>query len=294
MTATPTHPLRLRKLNRDKRLQLARLASEKFRCLDLRAIETAAYDRLSEILERDAHSTPKKELTVLEKYRYLATVEKIHLPYDLCFRENGERKFTRPDGVEVTREGGKTRSIRRPGDDEHELPRFSSWGAAHSFDPTRRTDTCYTAPQATVALKKPARLPGRHDLHKGEVTFKDNRGWKEREETGTKLSFDMIRSTFLSADVMPALIAYYVAAETRIVEERRLIAAAVKVLASCDLYGQVLDFWPEAAEIEDKLFDDVIPNAFSLVPLSDDDKAALCRNMASRGVASPICERRAA
>ena len=49
------------------------------------------------------------------------------------------------------------------------------------------------------------------------------------------------------------------------------------------------------AGLEEKLFEpSVLPNTFALVALSDEDKAALCANMASRGVTGGLCSRQAA
>lgn len=293
MPSTAEHPMRLKKLNRDRRLMLAKLAAERFRCTDLRAVEEAAHARLSAILERDANRVSAKEIAVLEKHGFAREIRGFRLPSDLTFRETGERTFKRPDGVEVKREGGETRSVKRPEKDEYELPRFASWDQALKTSVNRPGPggNDYRAEASQVKLKKAIRLPGSGSVgDDGTVYIIDAQRHNNRAQ-GSRLDCQCINGSFLSDDVLPAMVAFYVAADARICEERRLIVAAVKVIASCDLYGQVLDFWPEAAEIEEKLFEGVLPNAFSLVALSDDDKAALCRNMASRGVESPICHR---
>jgi hypothetical protein len=85
--------------------------------------------------------------------------------------------------------------------------------------------------------------------------------------------------------------ALYVAANLRVETEGKMAMAACRLIHASSYYQQILEFWPEAAEIEGDLFEDRLPSAVSLVTISDEDKALLCRNMRSRGVkGSDLCK----
>lgn len=286
MATRPAQPITLRKINRDSRFKMAKLAVLKFRSLPLREIEEQAKTKLIDILYRDATAIPKKEIEVLRKHRFVREISGFTPPLELTVQEEGEREFKRPDGVVVKRVGGETRTIKAPRDDDYELPYFDTWNQALNIAPARRTETY--GRRVDLKLPKMVELPGERS------GFDNGVGFMRSESRSYKgITIDNLNTDFMSTDVMPAMKAYYVATDARIDAERRLICSVIKVIASCDTYGQVIDFWPEVTEIEGDLFG-ALPPAFSLVVLSDEDKAALCANMGERGVKSANCSRIAA
>lgn len=294
-TATP--PIGSRKLNQSHRLRMANLATERFRSPKDRELEAAARQNLIDTIYAAATAIPKRELEVLKKHGYLIEVKGFDLPGYLTMQDAGTREFELPDGTKVVREGGKTRSIRRPYMETNELPgHFPSWVKATQMTPDRSDKTDYYDKNDRITLPKPVWLPGDTVLSDGHHDISDATSRNSRSDKEITRKFDVrgLQSAFLDANCLTAMAAYYAEADRRITTERRLICAAIKVIASCDVYGQALDFWPEVAELESSLFSDVIPNAFSMVTLSDEDKAMLCSNMGERGVTSAICERRAA
>lgn len=281
-------PIGARKLNREIRYKMAKHAVEKFRRPDLREIEAGARQNIVNLFVRDALAIPKSEIKALERHGFARSKESLTLPYEITVADKVDRTFEKPNGETVTRPSGKGRTVRAPCGREEEidrdLPRFTSWHYAEMVRLERSNDS-----YAHQVLKFGRSIIVPSDGHGTDLYLR----WTPEQRVGFTL--DSTTTLFLSTDIAPAITAYFVAADERIMAERRLICTAIKIIGSCATYGQVVDAWPEVAEIEEKLFEpSVLPNAFALVALSDEDKAALCANMASRGVTGGLCSRQAA
>jgi hypothetical protein len=287
-----------RKLNSGHRLKMARLAVERFRVPELRGGEADAKTALVKAFLVAQDRIPGAELRVLEAHGYAQTVSRLEVPTYLFVKPSGSRDLERPDGVVVTREGsGKVRVVFKPGSDEYELPRFETWSDALKCVVDRGDG--YGRQAEPIRLPREVLVPG--TMSPGEVRLVTRDSATARDvvadssqtavSRANALSLDNSRTPdFVTPDLQSAVLAYFAAADARILAERRLIVAAIKVISSCTTYGQALAFWPEVEELEESLFGaQPLPPSLALVAISDEDRLALCQNMTSRGLDSSVC-----
>ncbi|MBO6509738.1 MAG: hypothetical protein JJ979_14895 [Roseibium sp.] len=100
---------------------------------------------------------------------------------------------------------------------------------------------------------------------------------------------------FLNQKVREAVLKYLEACDVRTRTEYALQKAIFSVIDSAKKFTEIVDVWPEAAEVMDDLFPTQLEKGMSLIPADENVKKLLCANMQSRGIVSPLmCEAGAA
>ena len=253
---------------------LYRMARERFVEPELRAKEEALLKSATASLRDDAEQV-QKDLPVLRRYLRTATISVVH------FNANGlkvegpleDREFELPNGDKVVRQSKASRTLDGltivPNIDTTNVQRFLS---AAGIDFAR-------GPSVKIPIGGAFEVPCNHATtiyvhgYNGEHLIAEENAWiSKRSLVSVKFYLDAL--------------------ETRVRAEFDLLRAMCKLIRGSKTWGEMVEVWPEAKEFEDQVFGDApIPKSRSLaVVLQDHERAALCRNMAGRGVAAPLCE----
>jgi hypothetical protein len=122
-------------------------------------------------------------------------------------------------------------------------------------------------------------------------------GWVHNPVAPVVLRLDGVTSECerVMKSIMPATFAAIKrleeAAEVRHENRAELVKSMVEIIRQCKTLDELVEQWPEAGELRSALFPDA-PSAGSLAVVTPEKRAALCRNMASRGIdtsAVPMC-----
>ncbi|MCK1543343.1 hypothetical protein IVB12_15615 [Bradyrhizobium sp. 179] len=276
-----------RKLTNSQKMKLAKLAWTKFIDPKLRTKEEKARQHVVEAILAGAKAITAVELKALRKFDMTQTFRYVDAPYQLRI-QTGEKEFTVGDKT-VTRP--ETQLISRPRDWDQFTPismKTAMSGGFEVYESERYLNYGKTSPiDLGQVIEVPAygghfaSLDGEQILD-GQV---DHNG-----STGAE-KFYFHYSPFMTPKIDAAFRAYFQIARERAETEGKMAMTACRLINASTHYQQILEFWPEAAEIEGDLFEDRLPSAVSLVTISDEDKALLCRNMRSRGVkGSDLCK----
>lgn len=270
MPAKTTRPGLRRKLSASHRIRLFNYAMIKFTDPALRAVEEQAREALVASLLGDYDRVLLPHMEVLDRFAMFNSKERLNLPFEISEVVTGPRTFDMPDGSTVTRPASETYLHARPAELDIKLYRISdiqayaagSW-PRDNYGQERRPKTQY------LELGRPIKTRGA-DLG----ALKDDK-CKE--------------FVWVSLETRAALLAYFKAAKARLEAEDTLRRAIAAMILSANLFGELVVFWPEANDLLDDLFAEVILPNQALVAINDDQKALLCQNMAGRGVESALC-----
>jgi hypothetical protein len=278
-----------RKLNNAQKMKLAKLAWQKFIDPKLRVKEMKAQHSVKDAIVAGATAITAVELKALRKFNMTQTFRYVDPPYQLRV-QTGEREFVVGDKT-VTRP--ETALLGRPRDWDQFVPFSMKAAVSGGMDGSSYEGERYltTGKCSKIDLGQVVELPafGGHfsAIHGDQVLDGqvDHNG-----STGAE-KFYFHYSPFMTPKIDAAFRAYFQIARERAETEGKMAMTACRLINASTHYQQILEFWPEAAEIEGDLFEDRLPSALSLVTISDEDKALLCRNMRSRGVkGSDLCK----
>lgn len=272
-----------RRLKNDHKGILFALATEKFVERELRKQEDFAAADFAESLVDDYKATAGPvAIESMTKLGLLRKHGEIVMPEWIPVMSIG-KTFERPDGVEVTREDRYV-SLAAPlqrvmntqmadclvlfvrGEDR---PRWNSGYRGWMRDQVRR-----------VELRKRIDFPG----HALNITFE---AFKAGEEPDVVPRVNGNVAGWLSEETVDLLRVYFEAGHARAAAENELWRIIGKIILQAKFFEEVLDYWPGAIELEEKLFPARPLN--QLIALSAEDKSKLCVNLASQGVAAPAC-----
>lgn len=258
---------RNRKLNQTQKLKLARLAYERFIDPKARAAEDKAQAALVAAVTKASKALTPVDWKSLRKVGMVAEVDKIGLAYHILI-ETGTNSFQVGD---KTVERPKSEGFYRPYERANPTPSTIYEAVAGKTNNDKYIDT--------IDIGQKLQWPATY-ANCGELKFDSTSG--------------VIRikgSNYMPDYVLAALKKFYLAAHGRRQAELTLGKTASKLINASTHFDQILEFWPEAKEIEAELFEARLPKAMSLVTISDEDKAALCVNMKTRGVkGSDLCQ----
>jgi hypothetical protein len=271
-----------RKLTANQKLKLAKLAWQKFIDPKLRDKELKArqgvIDAIMHAAERIADDIP-----TLRRHGMSHSFRHVSLPHSFV-AVVGQKEFVVGDKT-VTRPEKET--IYRPREWDHFTP-HNMTQAMHGSATSSHSSYHDGKFASNLELPKAIEVPALSKTFKDESVL----GMQEQHTYGSEERWlEFYHSGFMTPKIAAATQAYYLAGRTRLVEEGKMAMAASRLISASTYYSQILEFWPEAVEIEGDLFEDRLPPAVSLVTISDEDKALLCRNMRSRGVkGSDLCK----
>lgn len=276
-----------RKLNGQQKMKLAKLAWQKFIDPKLRVKEMKAQHNVIDAILAGAKAITTAELKALRKFGMTQSFRYVDPPYQLRV-QMGEKEFVVGDKT-VSRP--ETQLISRPRDWDQFVPismKTAISGGFEVYESERYLNCGKTSP---LDLGQTIEIPafgGHFSEREGEKILDgqvDHNG-----STGAE-KFYFHYSPFMTPKIDATFRAYFAAARLRAETEGKMAMTACKLIGASTHYQQILEFWPEAAEIEGDLFEDRLPAALSLVTISDEDKALLCQNMRSRGVkGSDLCK----
>lgn len=288
---------RKRKLTNTHRLTIFNLAGKTFTNPQLRSVETQAWNRFVEQIEADVAAIDPVELEICKKYRVTGTIKSISLPATLRLRES--KTFERPDGEKVT----------RMADAEHvKIPASKTFIDPEKWGEVPRSGSKYDGVNETIFgywhkrfVDLPRKLVVPLDRIPSQllpITSKLDRGESVSEKSTERGGFmvdDWNVKNWISEKTLDRLKTWYIAASRRTAAEQQMLKGMHAFLCTAEQYGQVLTFWPEVEQIEDKLFGPrYAPTPNPLVRVEPEALNALCENMNRRGIKSSVCASKSA
>lgn len=275
-----------RRLKNSHKVILFDLAMSKFIDKKLRAAEDKARRNFAKSLVADWKKNLAAAVPFLEMMGVKRSVTVVGLPDMIPVPAVG-KEFVRPDGVEVKRED-KLVSFAAPlsrsmpaneenmrhfvnrGEDRPFL-RENSWRSRHGRDLLKTVDLPETIFLDSASLS----LSYSCDTNKGVTVWSFS--VNNRQEV-----------TWISQKTLDLLQPFYEAGSARADAENALWRAIGKVIWTSTSYEDVLEYWPEAKQLEDDLFP--AKSLGALVPISAEEKAILCNHMSGRGIDAPVCK----
>lgn len=267
-----------RSLNAARRIRLLTFAASKFIAKKERAEEAKLRDRLLEIFLTFHAKEIVPALPTLRKFGAAKLVSAIELPYSRSITVE-VKQIEAPGGKMIERETKE--SLQAPYED-HEFV-FSTVvqlkdmmrGAYPNYGYGRKINN-------TLAFGK--------EIEVAASRFSQGNGYLKLDYDVLVLDADGDRTSFLPKKFYETLDRYYLAGRKRCETERHLHSTIAKIIDGATTFEDLLEFWPEAKEIEGELFtSEKLPNSVALVALSNEDKEFLCSNMRSRGVKALAC-----
>ena len=271
-----TDKLRLRKLNERSRLKIVNFAATKFISLAHRDTEEAAFKNLVAQWAKFHKKFIAPKMKTFDAFGFGRTVTKLDLAWKIK-APAGVRSFT---VGETTVDRLSLVAIRHPR--EIEVHKFWAWRDAVRAG-SSDFEKCELPSRGDVEIE-PCRVPGYRDAH--DISFPSE--FKSEAARSSNIEVSYVEQTWLTPALFDAFIACYVTSERRVKEEERLLGAVIKMVAASETFGDIEAFFPEVVEIVDDLYPSAPAVNYALVAISDEDKAALCNNMAARGVAGAL------
>lgn len=274
MTETK-NPFLKRPLNAEKRLMLMNLACRKFFDQAKRDAEVTAEGAFAASFANDAKALAADELAVLRKYGKTARTAQVELPSRLRLQV-GVKEIVVSEEKTVDRAEFEEFYCHAAAHTDG----FASWRGDSYNNGVSGGISSLTASRhdRRVTLPEMVEIPGSvSTLYNTPETYFD---WDQTVA---------IWGAFISDTTKERLADLFRAMRARARADQELLTAMFNFLTGAKIYGDVLNFWPEAAEIELELFGERPLVNGALLVLKPADMALLCNNMGRRGVESGAC-----
>lgn len=269
-----TNAFAKRRILAKHRIWILNLAIERMIDQDLRDKEVAAQAAMVAAICSDIKAIPEVEMKALERFGFARSVKQITL-YASRPIKTGGKTFTLPNGEVVERDELKAIKIARS------ITGLSTWAAAAELMRLTFSDLTYRLGEQRSVVIEPIMIPS---------SKRDGR--QEREDLVLDSNCDGSYIGIWATDATRELVdQFFLAAGKRFDIEFRLIRAMFAMLKTSQTFGEVLTFFPEAAELTNDLFGEKpIPTNRALQILSDEDRALVCNSLSRRGVRSDACD----
>lgn len=271
-----------RRLKISHKVELFDLAMTKFIDKTLRAAEDKASRKFAQSLVADWKASLAGMTPYLEACGLDFKIKSVGVPEVVPVKASG-KSFVRPDGVEVKREDRDASMLaplsRIMTANEANMRSFVNIGEDRPYHKEAWRHYHGRGLVSSVDLPEQITYP----------IFNLNLNYKIEDKTKAyEFRVNERPVTWVSAKTLGLLKELYEAGHARANAENLLWRAIGKVIWTSTTFEDLLEYWPEARLIEDKLYPQPT-NLGSLVPISADEKAAICANMHSRGIEAPAC-----
>jgi hypothetical protein len=286
-TIAPKDPFATKRLTQDQKRKIMNLAAERFMEHELRKKERKAAEAIVKAIAADATSSQvSNDIEVLNNYQRVQTIHKIKLA-DARNIKIGTKTFTRPDGVDVSRDDMVQVYLRKGFDGSLHFASLRDDGYDYNG-----LLTCMILGKSVLNERKLLLELGGEFIVPGIAETEWN-GFQNVPNgvlnLGDVRDNAIIWRSWISAKTWKAVDAFYLANKTRFDAELDTLRTLWKVVDGSANYGALKAFWPEVEELEGDLFGVAPIRTQALTVLNQEDVAKLCNKMSARGIHSEAC-----